>query len=48
MEILIPRLKAGDSLDVFPEDFPTVEREQAVAYLRMIFETWLRDDAHTA
>ncbi len=35
VEILIQHLSAGDSLDVFLEDFPTVTREQAVAYLEM-------------
>ncbi|MYG07936.1 DUF433 domain-containing protein, partial [Candidatus Poribacteria bacterium] len=31
-------LVAGDSLDVFLDDFPTVSREQAVAYLQMTLE----------
>ncbi len=35
VEILIQHLAAGDSLEVFLEDFPTVTREQAVAYLEM-------------
>jgi len=35
VEILIQHLSAGDSLDVFLEDFPGVSREQAVAYLEM-------------
>lgn len=35
VEILIQHLTAGDSLEVFLEDFPTVAREQAVAYLEM-------------
>ncbi len=30
---LIDHLEAGDSLDVFLEDFPTVAREQAIAFL---------------
>jgi uncharacterized protein (DUF433 family) len=30
---LIDHLEAGDSLDVFLEDFPTVTREQAIAFL---------------
>ena len=33
VEILIQHLTAGDSLEVFLEDFPTVSRKQAVAYL---------------
>ena len=35
VESLIQHLVAGDSLDVFLDDFPTVSREQAVAYLQM-------------
>ena len=35
---LIQHLVAGDSLDVFLDDFPTVSREQAVAYLQMALE----------
>jgi uncharacterized protein (DUF433 family) len=33
MRILFEHLEAGDSLDVFLEDFPTVSRELAVAAL---------------
>lgn len=32
---LIDYLKAGDTLVVFLDDFPTVSREQATAYLDM-------------
>lgn len=32
---LIDYLKAGDTLDAFLDDFPTVSREQAAAYLDM-------------
>ena len=35
VESLIQHLVAGDLLDVFLNDFPTVSREQAVAYLQM-------------
>ncbi len=35
VEILIQHLTAGDSLEVFLDDFPTVSREQAVAYLEL-------------
>jgi uncharacterized protein (DUF433 family) len=35
VEILIQHLAAGDSLDDFLDNFPTVTREQAVAYLEM-------------
>lgn len=39
VEIFIQHLTAGDSLDTFLEDFPTVSREQAVAYLERTLET---------
>lgn len=32
VEILIQHLTAGDSLETFLEDFPSVSREQAVAF----------------
>jgi uncharacterized protein (DUF433 family) len=35
VEILIQHLAAGDSLDDFLDNFPTVTREQAIAYLEM-------------
>ena len=35
VEILIQHLTAGDSLDEFLDDFPTVSREQAIVYLEM-------------
>ena len=35
VEILIQHLTAGDSLNKFLKDFPTVSHEQAVAYLKM-------------
>lgn len=38
VEILIQHLIAGDSLDKFLDDFPTVAREQAIAYLKMTLE----------
>jgi len=33
VKTLLDYLEAGDSLDDFLENFPTVEREQAVAFL---------------
>ena len=39
VELLIQHLKAGDSSDDFLEDFTTVTRDQAVAYLEMTLET---------
>ncbi len=38
VEILIQHLTAGDSLNKFLDDFPTVSREQTVAYLKMTLE----------
>ena len=38
VEILIQHLTAGDSLNKFLEDFPTVSHEQVVAYLKMTLE----------
>ena len=38
VESLIQHLTAGDSLNKFLDDFPTVSREQAVAYLKMTLE----------
>ncbi len=38
VESLIQHLVAGDSLDIFLDDFPTVSREQAVAFLLMTLE----------
>lgn len=35
VEILVQHLAAGDPLDKFLDDFPTVSREQAVGYLEM-------------
>ena len=38
VEIMIQHLTVGDSLNKFLDDFPTVSREQAVAYLKMTLE----------
>lgn len=38
VESLIQHLAAGDSLNKFLDHFPTVSREQAVAYLEMTLE----------
>ena len=38
VESLIQHLTAGDSLDKFLNDFPTVSRDQVVAYLKMALE----------
>ncbi len=39
VEILIQHLIAGDSLETFLDDFPTVSREQAEAYLKMTLKS---------
>ncbi|MBW4539994.1 MAG: DUF433 domain-containing protein [Myxacorys chilensis ATA2-1-KO14] len=36
-KILIQHLTAGDSLDIFLDDFPSVTRDQAVAFLEVAF-----------
>ncbi|WNZ25572.1 DUF433 domain-containing protein [Leptolyngbya sp. NK1-12] len=38
VKILIQHLIAGDSLDDFLDDFPSVTREQAVAFLEMVLK----------
>lgn len=38
VEILVQHLAAGDTLDKFLDDFPSVSREQAVAYLEMTLD----------
>lgn len=42
VESLIQHLVAGDSLNKFLDHFPTVSREQAVAYLKLAMETVLK------
>lgn len=38
VEILIQHLVAGDSINAFLADFPTVSREQATAFLHITLE----------
>ena len=38
VESLIQHLTADDSLNKFLDDFPTVSREQTIAYLKMTLE----------
>lgn len=38
VKTLIQHLTAGDSLDDFLDDFPSVTREQAVAFLEMVLK----------
>ena len=39
IQSLIDHLKAGDSLDYFLEGFPSVSREQAIAFLEFALTT---------
>jgi len=47
VKILFEYLEAGDSLDVFLDQFPSVRREQAVAALELAREV-IAPDAHPA
>ncbi len=47
VRILFEYLEAGDSLEVFLDQFPSVRREQAMAALELAREV-LAPDAHTA
>ena len=42
VQALIDHLKAGESLDYFLEGFPSVSREQAVAFLELALTHALR------
>jgi uncharacterized protein (DUF433 family) len=48
VDTLIEHLAAGDSLEDFLTDFPTVRREQAIAYLEMALEKTKESDARAA
>ncbi len=41
IQTLIDSLEAGDSIDLFLYDFPSVDRQQVVAFLEMTKETLL-------
>ncbi len=43
VQTLMDYLEAGDRLEDFLGDFPTVTREQAIAALRMAKEALIRD-----
>ena len=47
VKTLFDYLEAGDSLEVFLEEFPSVTREQAVAALELAREV-VAPDAHSA
>jgi uncharacterized protein (DUF433 family) len=40
-KIFFDYLEGGDSMDVFLDDFPTVEREQVLGVLKLFKETLL-------
>ena len=48
VRILIEHLEAGDRLDEFLEDYPSVSREQAVGALEMAMERLSREDEAAA
>lgn len=47
VRILFEYLEAGDSLEVFLDEFPSVKREQAIAALELAREV-IAPDAHPA
>jgi len=50
VDTLIAHIKAGDSLEKFLDDFPSVSREQAVAFLELAQELVIQEalDARSA
>ncbi|MFN3651991.1 MAG: DUF433 domain-containing protein [Armatimonadota bacterium] len=48
VEVLIQHLAAGDSLELFLEDFPSVSREQAVAFLQLALKEFEAEHACAA
>ncbi len=48
VQTLIEYLEAGDRLDDFLDDFPTVTRDQATAILEMMKQALLRQDDESA
>jgi uncharacterized protein (DUF433 family) len=50
VDTLLAHLKAGDTIDTFLEDFPSVSRAQAEAYLDLAAELIVGNgrDAHSA
>ena len=48
VQTLIDHLEAGDSLDVFLEDFPSVSRDQAIGFLELAKDAALADLHETA
>ncbi len=50
VDTLIAHIKAGDSLEKFLDDFPSVSRDQAIAFLELAQELVIQEarDAHPA
>ena len=50
IDTLIAHIKAGDSLEKFLDDFPSVSRDQAIAFLELAQELVIQEarDAHSA
>ncbi len=50
VDTLIAHIKAGDSLEKFLDDFPSVSRDQAIAFLELAQELVIQEagDAHSA
>ena len=49
VQSLIDHLKAGDSLDEFLDGFPSVKREQAIAFLEIAYQSAVEEtDARAA
>ena len=50
VDTLIAHIKAGDSLEKFLHDFPSVSRDQAIAFLELAQELVIQEarDAHSA
>ncbi len=46
VQTLIDYLEAGDRLDDFLDDFPTVTREQAIEFLNLALESLLAQENH--
>ena len=50
VDTLLAHIKAGDSLEKFLDDFPSVSRDQAIAFLELAQELVIQEakDAHSA
>jgi uncharacterized protein (DUF433 family) len=48
VESLVAHLKAGDSLEDFLTGFPSVRREQAIAFLELAYDSAVSEHARAA